>query len=91
MEFLDYEKVIRDHSTIGIVMTTDASISEFNRSDYLEAEKRVISELKDIGKPFIVVLNSTHPTLPETIRLAESLKDEYYRNRKCTSPKSSYK
>ena len=71
------EKVIKEHSTIGIVMTTDGSIGEFNRSDYLEAEKRVISELRDIGKPFIVVLNSTHPTLPETIRLAESLKEEY--------------
>ncbi len=71
------EKVIKEHSTIGIVMTTDGSIGEFNRGDYLEAEKRVITELKEIGKPFIVVLNSTHPTLPETIRLAESLKDEY--------------
>ncbi|MBQ7104253.1 MAG: stage IV sporulation protein A [Bacilli bacterium] len=71
------EKVIKEHSTIGIVMTTDGSIGEFNRGDYLEAEKRVITELKEIGKPFIVVLNSTHPTLPETIRLAESLKEEY--------------
>ena len=71
------EKVIRDHSTIGIVMTTDGSIGEFNRNDYLEAEKRVIDELKELGKPFIVILNSTHPTLPETQRLAESLKLEY--------------
>ncbi len=71
------EKVINDHSTIGIVVTTDGSIGEFNRSDYLEAEQRVISELKSIGKPFIVLLNSTHPTLPETERLAESLKEEH--------------
>ena len=71
------EKVIKDHSTIGIVMTTDGSIGEFTRNDYLDAENRVISELKDIGKPFIVVLNTTHPTLPETERLAESLKEEY--------------
>lgn len=71
------EKVIKDHSTIGIVVTTDGSIGEFERNDYLEAENRVISELKNIGKPFIVVLNSTHPTLPETERLAESLKEEY--------------
>ena len=71
------EKVIKDHSTIGIVVTTDGSIGEFNRSDYLEAENRVIEELKDIGKPFIVLLNTTHPTLPETERLAESLKEEY--------------
>lgn len=68
------EKVIKDHSTIGIVITTDGSIGEFNRSDYLEAEERVIEELKAIGKPFIIILNTTHPTLPETERLAESIK-----------------
>ena len=71
------EKVIKDHSTIGIVVTTDGSIGEFNRSDYLEAEKRVIEELKDIGKPFIILLNSTHPTLPETERISEDLSSEY--------------
>ena len=71
------EKVIKDHSTIGIVVTTDGSIGEFDRNDYLEAENRVISELKSIGKPFIVLLNSTHPTLPETERLASSLKEEH--------------
>lgn len=71
------EKVIKDHSTIGIVMTTDGSIGEFDRNDYLEAEQRVIEELKSIGKPFIVILNTTHPTLPETEKLAERLKDEY--------------
>lgn len=71
------EKVIKDHSTIGIVMTTDGSIGEFDRNDYLEAEKRVITELKEIGKPFIVVLNTTHPNLPETERLANALKEEY--------------
>lgn len=71
------EKVIKDHSTIGVVITTDGSIGEFNRSDYLEAEERVIEELKAIGKPFIVVLNTTHPTLPETERLAESIKEAH--------------
>ena len=74
---LGTEKVIKDHSTIGIVVTTDGSIGEFNRKDYLEAETRVIEELKSIGKPFIVLLNSTHPTLPETERLAESLREEH--------------
>ena len=71
------EKVIKEHSTIGIVITTDGSIGEFKREDYLDAETRVINELKSIGKPFIVVLNSTHPTLPETEKLAEDLKYEY--------------
>ena len=71
------EKVIKDHSTIGIVITTDGSIGDFERGDYIEAETRVIEELKSIGKPFIEILNSTHPTLPETVRLAESLKEEH--------------
>lgn len=71
------EKVIKDHSTIGIVMTTDGSIGELNRSDYVEAEQRVVSELSSMGKPFIVVLNSSHPMLPETERLAEKLTEEY--------------
>ncbi len=74
---LGTEKVIKEHSTIGIVMTTDGSIGEFDRSDYLEAEERVVNELKEIGKPFIVVLNSTHPMLPETERLADTLKEQY--------------
>ena len=74
---LGTEKVIKEHSTIGIVIATDGSIGEFDRSDYVEAETRVINELKEIGKPFIVILNSTHPMLPETIRLSENLQDEH--------------
>ncbi len=71
------EKVIKDHSTIGIVVTTDGSIGEISRDNYVEAERRVISELKEIGKPFIVILNSVHPMLPETDKLASELRDEY--------------
>ena len=71
------EKVIKDHSTIGIVVTTDGSIGEIPRSDYIEAENRVIEELKEIGKPFIVLLNSAHPMLPETENLSESLSEKY--------------
>ena len=71
------EKVIKEHSTIGIVVTTDGSIGDFERSDYLDAETKVINELKEINKPFIVILNSTHPMLPDTVRIAEELKDEY--------------
>ena len=70
------EKVIRDHSTIGIVVTTDGSIGEISRKEYVEAEKTVIDELKEIGKPFIVVLNSAHPNNPETVDLARNLKEE---------------
>ena len=71
------EKVIRDHSSIGIVVTTDGSFGEINRSSYVETEQRVIEELKSYGKPFIVVLNSAHPMLPETERLATNLNEEY--------------
>ncbi len=71
------EKVIRDHSSIGIVVTTDGSFNEITRTSYIEAEERIVSELKEIGKPFIVVLNSAHPMLPETERLAEKLHESY--------------
>lgn len=71
------EKVIKDHSSIGIVVTTDGSIGEISRNSYVEAEQRVVSELKEIGKPFIVILNSVHPMLPETENLADSLRENY--------------
>lgn len=71
------EKVIKEHSTIGIVVTTDGSIGEISRSEYVKAEEMVVDELKSIGKPFIVVLNSVHPMLPETEKLANNLKESY--------------
>lgn len=71
------EKVIKDHSTIGIVVTTDGSIGDIPRNEYLEAEKTVIEELSSLGKPYIVLLNSAHPMLPDTEKLAESLKEQY--------------
>lgn len=71
------EKVIRDHSSIGIVVTTDGSFGEINRSSYIETEERVVEELKAYGKPFIVVLNTAHPMLPETERLATDLNEAY--------------
>ena len=70
-------KVIKDHSSIGIVVTTDGSFSEIERSAYADAEQRIVSELKNIGKPFIVILNSTHPNNPETLDLTNSLREEY--------------
>ena len=71
------DKVIKDHSSIGILVTTDGSFGEIERSNYIEAEEKIVEELKGIGKPFIVLLNSSHPMLPETERLAESLKENY--------------
>ena len=71
------EKVIKDHATIGIVITSDGSFGEIKRNSYIEAEEKVINELKEIGKPFIVVLNTIHPTNTETVELSKELKDKY--------------
>ncbi len=70
-------KVITDHSTIGIVIITDGTITEIPRANYISAEERVIDELKDLEKPFIVILNSTRPKSPETQELAYSLEEKY--------------
>ncbi|PKM82548.1 MAG: stage IV sporulation protein A [Firmicutes bacterium HGW-Firmicutes-14] len=70
-------KVITDHSTIGLVITTDGTITEIPRANYVSAEERVINELRELDKPFIVVLNSIKPKAPETQELAESLKEKY--------------
>ena len=71
------EKVIKDHSTIGIVVTTDGSIGTLGRNDYIDAEEKVITELKSINKPFIVVLNSTHPNSDATINIKNELVNNY--------------
>lgn len=70
-------KVISEHATIGIMVTTDGSISEIPRESYLSAEKRVASELNAIGKPFVIVLNSAYPDAPETIAMAEEMAQKY--------------
>lgn len=70
-------KVISDHSSIGLVITTDGSITEIDRSNYIKAEERVISELKELEKPFVIILNSKHPNLDSTIALRESLQSKY--------------
>lgn len=71
------EKVIKDHSTIGIVVTTDGSILDMGRSNYVNAEEKVVNELKNINKPFIIIMNSTHPNDPETRMLSDELKEKY--------------
>jgi len=71
------EKVIKDHSTIGIVVTSDGSFGEFQRKDYVPAEETVINELKEIGKPYIVLLNSANPSSNETVNLTNELKEKY--------------
>jgi stage IV sporulation protein A len=71
------KKVINEHSTIGIVVTTDGSISDIARDDYIDSEKRVITELKAINKPFVVILNSTKPRDQETLKLRDELEQKY--------------
>ena len=71
------EKVIKDHSTIGIVVTTDGSITDIPAENYKEAELRVIEELKELNKPFVVLLNSTHPFSAETLAIKEKMEEEY--------------
>lgn len=70
-------KVITDHSTIGIVVLTDGTITEIPRENYLEAEERVIGELKELSKPFIVILNSVYPESLEISELVQSLEERY--------------
>ena len=70
-------RVIDEHATIGMVVTTDGSIADLPRSAYVDAEERVISELKAIGKPFVIVLNSAMPRNAETLALRDALEDRY--------------
>lgn len=71
------QKVINEHSTIGLVITTDGSISDIPRQEYAEAEERVINELKAIDKPFIVLLNCMYPASAEAKAMAEELTAKY--------------
>ena len=70
-------KVIQEHSTIGLVVTTDGSISDILREEYEQAEERVISELKEIEKPFVVLLNATEPGTAKVQDLARQLAEKY--------------
>ncbi len=71
------QKVINEHSTIGLVITTDGSISDIPREEYAEAEERVIDELKAINKPFVVLLNCMYPDSDESISTAKTLGEKY--------------
>ena len=71
------QKVINEHSTIGLVITTDGSISDIPRDEYQEAEQRVIFELQQINKPFVVLLNSARPESPETADLCAKMQEDY--------------
>ncbi len=70
-------KVIQEHSTMGIVVTTDGSIGEIPREDYEDAESRIVEELKEVGKPFIMIINSVQPYNQETELLRQDLIEKY--------------
>ena len=70
-------KVISEHSTIAILITTDGSIADIPRENYISAEERVVQELKENKKPFVIVLNSKKPESKENINLAKNLQEKY--------------
>lgn len=70
---LGTQKVMTDHSTIGVVVTTDGSISDFERTNYIGAEERIIAEMKELNKPFVIVLNTLTPNSENTIAMANDM------------------
>ncbi len=79
------KKVIQEHSTIGLVITTDATITEIDREAYIPAENRVISELKELGKPFVVIVNSTNPQGSEAQRVCNEIMQRHGVNVMCVN------
>ncbi len=71
------KKVITDHSTVGIVVTTDGTIGDIGRDAYIPAEQRIVAELKNIGKPFVIVLNSASPNTKKAQEMAVSIEKKY--------------
>ena len=74
---LGTSKVITDHSTLGVLVTSDGSITDINRSAYVDAEERVVADLKKTGKPFVILLNSRHPKDKDTLKLVDALSSRY--------------
>lgn len=74
---LGTRKVIHDHSTIGVMVTTDGSVTDIPRSSYIEAEEKVVNELRGLNKPFVVILNSSNPWSDDTEKLRDSLAMKY--------------
>jgi len=72
------KKVIEEHSTIGIVLTTDGTVTDIDRASYVPAEERVVAEMKACGKPFVMVLNCKNPNSSDSKKLAESLSEKYH-------------
>lgn len=71
------KKVIEEHSTIGVVLTTDGSVTDIERANYVSAEERVVGEMKACGKPFVMVLNCKNPNSNDSKKLAQNLAEKY--------------
>lgn len=71
------EKVIRDHATVGLIVTTDGSFGELTREDFLEAEEKTVETCKQAGKPFVIILNTTDPLSEQTKDRVEKMKKKY--------------
>ncbi len=74
---LGTKKVITEHSTVGIVLTTDGSVTDIDRANYIAAEERVVAEMEECGKPFVMVLNCKNPNSAESKKLAQNLSEKY--------------
>lgn len=74
------QKVIKEHSTLGIVIFCDETITEFKREDYIKAEDAIIEEMKSIKRPYIIILNSKTPNSKKTLALKEEIKNKYGAN-----------
>lgn len=74
---LGTKKVMEDHCTVGVIVTTDGSITEIPRQDYVESEGRAIRDMEKTGKPFVVILNCQDPDSPQAMELAEKLREHY--------------
>ena len=71
------KKVIEEHSTIGIVITTDGTVTDLERANYVAAEEQIVQDMKATGKPFVIVLNTKNPNKEESKKLAKSLQEKY--------------
>ncbi len=71
------EKVIRDHATIGVLITQDGSLTEIPRASFVEPEERAVKEMKALGKPFVMILNAKDPSSPDACKLRDALSERY--------------
>ena len=74
---LGTKKVMEEHSTVGIIVTTDGTVTDIPRGDYLEAERRAIEDMQATGKPFLVLVNSTEPKGEQALKICKTIRDEH--------------